>query len=237
MVKKVKTKLKKFKKAPTVKLSRTNTARKKSPAKLAAEKAATRLKRAGKPVRSKTARKPKVAKVGNKKPYSFKLSALNPQEPKQLSETALTKKGLTLRKLIRGTPRLMINNAVDVELEAFDIVKTRSGMPAISGVAVTYDTFRQDKVKRPHKCFIIGMDRDKTNSPDTTKPVNKHTKVLVSCACESFVFTWEYANAVYGCSRIVFGNGAPPVMMNPSLAPGLCKHLVALAREAISKGK
>ena len=209
-------------------VSRGNTSGKASKAKREGE---AKRKKARKPssgmgVGSK-ASKPKKLQFGGK-PYSYRLSALNPKTPKQLPETELSKKGMTLRKLVRGTPRLMVNNSRDVELLEKKRTKTRSGMPAFRAVTITDDPWRPTKVVRKHKTFIIGAEIDKEGNP-ADKPINKHKKVIVSCDCESYVFTFEYANAAHGASRIVYSNGEPPVVMNPDLAPGLCKHLVAAA--------
>lgn len=213
-------------------VSKGNTSRKPSKAKAEAEK---RKKAKPKPTMPKKASKPKKA-TRAKKPYSFRLSALNPRTPKQLPETELTKKGMTLRKLIRGTPRLMVNNSIDVEMVEFKRTKTKSGMPAIKAVAITNDPWRPNKVIRKHNTFIIGAELDKENNP-VKKPINRHKKVIVSCSCENYVFTWEYANAVHGASRIVYGNGEPPVVTNPGLAPGMCKHLVAASLKIIKADK
>lgn len=213
-------------------VSKKNTARRKSKAKTEGEKA---RKRKPKSQMSKTAQKPKKV-VFSKKPYSYRLSALNPQTPKQLPETELTRKGMTLRKLLRGTPKLMVNNSIDVELLELKKTKTKSGMPAIKAVSITNDPWRPGKVIRKHKTFIIGADQDEEGNP-SKKPVNKHKKVIVSCDCENYVFMWEYANAAHGASRIVYSNGEPPIVTNPGLAPGLCKHLVAVATNIIKAGK
>lgn len=213
-------------------VSKKNTARKKSKAKVEAEKARKKKPRSS---MGKKARKPKKA-VFSKKPYSYRLSALNPQTPKQLPETPLSRKGMTLRKLLRGTPRLMVNNSRDVETLELKETRTKSGMPAIKAITVTNDPWRPNKVMRKHKTFIIGAEQDDENNP-SKKPVNKHRKVIVSCDCESYVFTFEYANAAHGASRIVYGNGEPPIVTNPDLAPGMCKHLVAVATSIIKSGK
>lgn len=207
-------------------VSRANTSRRPSKAKKEAEK--TRKKKPADMAMTRKARKPKKAKI--KRPnYSYRLSGLNPKTPKQLPETELSRKGMTLRKLVRATPRLMVNNALDVELVERKITRTRSGMPALKAVAVTNDPFRPNKVRRRHNTFIIGAELDSENNP-VDKPINRHKKVICSCSCENYVFTFEYANAAHGASRIVYGNGEPPVVTNPMLAPGLCKHLVATAR-------
>jgi hypothetical protein len=212
-------------------VSKKNTSGKPSKAKREAEK----RKKKPKTGMNKKASKPKKV-FSSKKPYSYRLSALNPKTPKQLPETEISKKGMTLRKLLRSTPRLMMNNSVDVEALEFKRTKTRSGLPAIKAITITNDPYRKDKVIRKHKTFIIGAETDDDNNP-VDKPINKHKKVICSCDCESWVFTFENAVAEHGASRIVYGNGEPPVVTNPSLAPGLCKHLVAVATKLIKSNK
>lgn len=186
----------------------------------------------------KSGAKPKLAKVKKPTNFSVRLSALNPKTPKQLPETYFTLKGMTLRGLLRGTPRLFINNSVDVVVDKLSVTKTKAGMPAISAVVHTSDPFRPRKMKRPHQVYIIGLDKDKNGNPDTTIAVNKHKRVLVSCDCENYVLGGaEYANAAHGAARIIYGNGAPPVMTNPGIHPFLCKHLVCVAQAIIRKDK
>lgn len=148
---------------------------------------------------------------------------------RQLPETDLTRKGMSLRQLLMKTPALMKNNSVDVVLETLKEGKTKSGLKAIQAKAYSVDDYRPSKTKRVHQLYIIGMDSQ-------TAPVSKQRRVLVSCSCESYCFTFEYANSFHGASRLIYSNGEPPSFTNPALLPGLCKHLVALADEIRSKG-
>jgi len=142
--------------------------------------------------------KPKPPKKQND--YNVKLSSLNPKTPKQLPETYHTLKGMTLRQLLRGTPKLFINNAADVIVTKVAKTKTKSGMPAMSCIAYTSDPYRPHKLRRDHKLHIIGLDKTKTNTPDLITPVNKHKKVLVSCDCivgETRVLTSDGLKTVF----------------------------------------
>lgn len=181
-------------------------------------------------------RKKQKAKPTRKKAQVFnvKLSPLNPKKPKQLPVTPQIIRGLPLRKMLRGTPRLMINNSAEVDILELGKVKTRAGSPGIKAKCLTRDPFRPNKTQRVREVFIIGIEKDKDDN-FVDKPVNAHKKVLVSCSCESFVFTFEYANAAHGASRLVYGNGEPPVVTNPQLQYGLCKHLVKVAQHIIKK--
>lgn len=175
-------------------------------------------------------------KIVQPKQYSIKLSSLNPQAPRQLPDTPLSLKGLTLRKLLRNTPKLFVRNADNVVIQEFKRTKTKSGMPAISALVFSTDPFRPDKLKRLHRVHIIGADKLPDGSPDKKTPINRHKKVIVSCPCENYVLGGaEYANAAHGAARIVYGNGNPPVVTNPGLAYFLCKHLVAVSHVIIKR--
>lgn len=205
--------------------SRSNTSGRKSPAKREAEKTAERMKERKAVIHSST----RSGKERLAKGIPYKLKRLEAMPVRMLPDTAASKRGMTLRQLVRGTPKLFINNAVDVEAKKIERKKTKTGRPVIMGQMVTYDPWRKDRVRRVHDSYIIGMDDDEH------KPINRHQKVLVQCSCENFVFVWEYANATVGASRLIYSNGEPPNFTNPMLAPGLCKHLVALAKIIMEK--
>lgn len=148
---------------------------------------------------------------------------------KQLPETPLMRKGLSLKQLLRTTPNLMKYNSEEVIVSKLTRKKTKSGLPAIEAVTYTADPYRPNKTRREHKAYIIGIDSQE-------QPITKQRRVMVSCGCENYVFTWEYANALHGASKLVYGNGDAPTFTNPGNAPGMCKHLVAITKEITAKG-
>lgn len=147
----------------------------------------------------------------------------------QLPETDLTRRGRTLQQLIKTTPRLMLEGSADVVLSSTKKQKTKTGKPAYSAIAVTKDQYKPNAKERKHECMIIGLDADK-------KIYSRGQKVVCSCSCENYVFMWEYANAKYGASQLIYGNGDRPGFTNPSEVPGMCKHLVALTDRIKAKG-
>lgn len=60
--------------------------------------------------------------------------------------------------------------------------------------------------------------------------------VKVSCSCPDFWARWEYALHKRGAADIVYSNGEPPVVRNPRMYPGCCKHLIALTNRAHING-
>ena len=107
--------------------------------------------------------------------------------------------------------------------------KTKSGLTAYLGVMRTHDPGR-DKPPRKRNVTIIGLD------PDSGLPVNRQ-RVLLQCDCESYVFTYEYANAAHNAARLIYCNGMYPGFMNPQLTPGACKHLIAFANVLIAQDR
>jgi hypothetical protein len=52
--------------------------------------------------------------------------------------------------------------------------------------------------------------------------------VELSCSCPDFKYRWEVANNKVGSAQIFHSNGKKPNQTNPTMRPGLCKHLIAL---------
>ena len=129
-------------------------------------------------------------------------------------------KGLSLTKLWRSTPAYFKNKARDddVKLKSYKLTKTKGGMPAIVAKATS---MAQRPPRRVHTCSVIGLDKE-------VPQLSSQKRVLVSCDCESYMFTWEYANWTWGAARILYSNGDPAVVKNPGNKPGVCKHLVEL---------
>lgn len=160
---------------------------------------------------------------------AIQLQPFKPQVVPQPPKTPLMEKGLSLTALMRSTPRLMKENAMECYVNGVKRGKTNKGLPMIMANVRHKDPLRPNKTVRIHKPMIIGLD-------DPFKPISKQKRVLVSCPCENYVFMWEYANAEHGCARIIYGNGEPPDFTNPGHAPGLCKHLMALADQVKRNG-
>lgn len=62
-------------------------------------------------------------------------------------------------------------------------------------------------------------------------------QVVVSCSCEDFMFTFEYALNKKKAARIEYCNGEVPVDRNPRLVPGCCGHIYKFGTTLIAKGR
>lgn len=68
---------------------------------------------------------------------------------------------------------------------------------------------------------------------DYTK--NLQSSVWVSCQCDYFKYTYEYAMATKGASDHLYAWHQPPVEKNPSMLPGACKHILAILDDALRR--
>lgn len=168
--------------------SRSNKSGRKSPA---AKQSEARKKRA-KSLYTKATKSsnPRRKKPKNTTPNRTRSSGLpmkplklNPRTPIQLPETTETRKGMTLKQLMRSTPRLFVNNAKDVVIVSAKKAKTRSGMPAFVAETMTQDLYRPDRYPRKRTVHVIGLDKFKSGDPNVEKPISEHRRVLIQCDC------------------------------------------------------
>jgi hypothetical protein len=139
-------------------------------------------------------------------------------------------KGLSLRQILKTTPRLFHNNSEDVVIKKLEHKKTKGGQNAIVSHAFSPDS----KDVKPHKQLIIGLDKDPLSLKGLK--ISKCKRIKCSCSCSSFLFSGaEWANHLHGASDIIYGNGQPATVSNPSNVPMYCKHLVKLANKIIEK--
>ncbi len=195
----------------------------------AAKEAATRTKAHKQARNGKLAKAVKTLSAATKSRRMTKgekrailITPFKPQIVKQPDRTPKMDKGLSLNMLIKSTPRLMKENAMECYVTAYRTKKTPKGLKVVTASVRHKDPLRPNKTVRIHKPVIIGLE-------DPFKPIHKQKRVMVSCPCENFVYMWEYADAEHGAAKIIYGNGEAPDFTNPGRAPGLCKHLTALA--------
>jgi len=56
-----------------------------------------------------------------------------------------------------------------------------------------------------------------------------------TCDCEDFLYRMEVANHKKDASDIKYSNGKDPIIRNPQMRPGLCKHLLGTLKYLINK--
>lgn len=162
-------------------------------------------------------RTPKKSSKARQPKRSFRVVPLKANIVEQLPETSVSRRGLTLRQLLRNTPRFRKETGkYEVVLKKVKKQKTKTGLPAISAEATHPEAYMPGKTLKKRNVYIVGLESQ-------TKPINKQRRVMVSCSCEDFVLHGgEYACAVHGAAKIIYGNGQPPVYTNPGNLPFLC---------------
>ena len=134
------------------------------------------------------------------------------------------RKGMTIAELLQHANEDRIGNAKrdQVTITAFRIGGKPAGTKIFSRT-LTYDTSVRPTQIRPHKHWV-------TKVPDDAGLKFNRARVLVHCDCPDFLFTFEYALTHHGASSIKFSNGDPPIVKNPRLHPGVCKHIWVLCK-------
>lgn len=184
-----------------------------------------------KPIKSTSATKVRKTSSGlTKKVRPYRILPAKPNAiPKTLPVTSLSQRGLTLKYLLKNTPKMMRFNAEECSFKKWKVTKTKTGgRPAVVAKVVHNNQFKVDR-ERPHEVTFIGLKPD-------LKLGHRNQRIMVSCACENYLYMWEYANALHGAAKIIYGNGEPPTFTNPGNSPGLCKHATAVANRILAEG-
>lgn len=135
------------------------------------------------------------------------------------------KKGLTLKKMVTNSLILDRNNSKNVHVLTTKFTTSAKGRKAVIGTCQSAPKKAGEKTEK-YKCSVIGLEDDGPLSAQ---------KCMVSCPCERFTYYCEYALTKKGAAKIKFCNGDPPVVTNPNMITGMCKHLIALSAELIKK--
>lgn len=135
------------------------------------------------------------------------------------------KKGLMLRKMVKDSLIVDLNNSKDVSVLNTKFTTSAKGRKAVIGTCQSSPTKSGD-VKPKYKCSIIGLENTDSLSDQ---------RCMVSCECDRFMYYFEYALMKKGAAKVKYSNGEPPVVTNPNLITGMCKHLISLSKYLIKR--
>lgn len=68
-----------------------------------------------------------------------------------------------------------------------------------------------------------------------TGRISRCPDIKISCSCPRFKFKWEFSLAMRYAADIIFSNGEYPVITNPSLKIGACKHCIIILNLIIQR--
>lgn len=122
-------------------------------------------------------------------------------------------KGLTMRQIIKLTPRLRRDNSAFVKISELKVStdKTKTNIVYKAKTQSSHDSKGYRKAVPSIMSYVT-----------TLQVLNKKGWVKVSCSCDDFWATWEVALHKYGAADIEYSNGEKPVERNPRMVPGTC---------------
>lgn len=126
-------------------------------------------------------------------------------------------------RILEGLPpAIMLRNTPEKARQRANLVKVNKRYSGSTGTGVPSLRFETES-KNPTTAHI-------PPTHDTLVKLIAPGRVWVSCGCESFAYTWEYALTQHMASSIIHSNGEPAVIRNPSNKPGVCLHLYKVLR-------
>ncbi len=153
-----------------------------------------------------------------------------PARPK----TPARKPGLTLKQMLNATTRFFPSRIETAERDNVTVTNMRRRANVIECETLTYNGTKKVPEIRKHKQLVRKRAVD-ASDPNLKLPFGRAT-VHVSCNCEDHTFTFEYALAERDAAKMTYSNGEFPIIKNPKLVPGLCKHLYVVAQKLFEKG-
>ena len=154
-------------------------------------------------------------------------SPLGPARPVRLAQRAARYAGLNLDTLIKKTQEATKGRALDVRLYVSKTRRSQDGT-LYQFICETLPKFDQTGKIQPHTVSIVPvMPVDSKGVPRPTGgPLSDQGQLLrVACDCEDFIYRWAYALRRKGACAVKLDNDKPPLDTNPTLIPGVCKHV------------
>jgi len=133
---------------------------------------------------------------------------------------------MTMREIMEKTPANRRIKAKVVKIKKIKVRKNVDGYPEVVAKTASTETPTGEPKTPMHQSNYV-----------TAIEVYPKKKVVVSCSCADFLYTWEVALKKKGAARIEYSNGKSPKDRNPGMIPGCCGHLYALGKYLISKDK
>lgn len=133
-----------------------------------------------------------------------------------MRRSRLSDRGLTIRTILKNTPRYIFNTSEHVKVKQLQLTKDGSQARSITLTEVLGER------PRKHIQEIILVSGDSFKQP--------RARIALSCDCEFFLYTCEVALYRYGAASIKYSNGEFPYSTNPRGIPCCCKHGIILFR-------
>lgn len=130
---------------------------------------------------------------------------------------------LTIKQILKATPKDRRIRSLNVKL-----IINKKEKQRISFTAYSIHDAEGRIVRNPKKYKVLVLMLDTVGSFKTAK-------VKVDCECADYWSTFEVALHKQGAADIKHSNGELPHIKNPTLVPGVCKHLYAALTLLLNK--
>ncbi len=123
-------------------------------------------------------------------------------------------RGISALTLVKKVAKTQLLNSQYVSLRRVQIHKTKP--------LIKFETLTRMPGEKPR----VHVQRIYAADPNWKGPLSQCPAIKIACTCGNYLFEWEVANAYRGASDIIYSNGNFPIETNPSLRPGVCKHVL-----------
>ena len=127
---------------------------------------------------------------------------------------------ITIQKAAQQTPKKIVRKSNRVLIQLRYSVKTKDKF----GECYLFHGIARDSANRLHTKHMFWIKRYGTGPK---------AMIRCLCDCENFEFVWEMALARKQSAVRFKSNGMRPVITNPMMRTGVCKHLLAALKATI----
>jgi hypothetical protein len=124
---------------------------------------------------------------------------------------------ITIKEMARQTPKGNVRRSRRVIIQLKYAVKTKDKF----GDCYLFHGVARDSMNKLHTKHLFWIKRYGTGP---------NSKCRLLCSCANFTYVWEMALARKQSAVRFKSNGMRPVITNPLMRPGVCKHLVQAIR-------
>lgn len=147
--------------------------------------------------------------------YQFLPERLDQRFPPRYKSQTLPSRGRGINAIqfIKKVAKTQLKNSKYVAIKSVQIHKTK---PLIKFTTVTREPGQDPRI---HVQRIYAADSNYKGR------LCECPALKIACDCGNALFMWEVSDALKGAADIIYSNGAFPIITNPSLRPGCCKHI------------
>lgn len=124
---------------------------------------------------------------------------------------------ITMQEMARATPKGNVRRSRRVIIQLKYAVRTKDKF----GDCYLFHGVARDSANLKHTRHLFWIKRYGTGPK---------ASIRCLCSCANFTFVWEMALARKQSAVKFRSNGMRPVVTNPMMRPGVCKHLVQAIR-------